>query len=289
MAQGVTTGQLQNAQAQVIGQARYTMEHNAPNTALFEHMSLPQGAQKITIPKVGQFTFRTLQDGVDLVQEESIGMTTVDLTTGEVGAKIILTDKLVRQENEDVFEIVGRQFGDAAARKKDIDCIALYSGFNNGTALGATTKLLSMTNLAACIAFAKANKFPEPIAVVHHPNTVYQTVKSVSVTPSATYPLPDGFSAELLKRFYAFEVNAIQVFQDGNIAANAVATDGYGAIFSQHAAVVIESKGFGVERERDASLRATELVAVADYAAAQLDTLYGAPMNYDIQAPVTNN
>lgn len=290
MPSNATTGQLENAQRTVIAKARYTMEHNAPNVSLVETMDLPQGAKTVTVPKVGQFIFTGLQDGVDIPTEQSIGMSTIDLTSGEVGAKIILTDKLVRQENESVFEMVGRQFGDAAARKKDRDVIALYSGLNGGVALGATTKLMSMTNLAACVAFAKAQKFPEPICVVHHPNAVYATVKSVTVTPSATYPLPDGFAADLLKRFYAFEVNGVQIFQDGNIdgGAGAVAGDGNGVIMSKSALTVLNSKGFGVERERDISLRAWEVVAVSDYGVFELDDAYGAAMLYSVAAPATN-
>ncbi len=232
-----------------------------------------------------------LQDGVDLVAEQNIGMTTVDLTSSEVGAKIILTDKLVRQENESVFNIVGRQFGDAAARKKDQDIIALFAALNGGVALGATTKLLTMVNLAAVIAFAKANKFPEPIAISMHPNSLYSTVASAAVTPSATYPMPDGYAEDLLKRFYSFEVNGVQVFNSGNIPGNAggVANDGVGAIFSKNALVCLNSKGFGVEEERDASLRAWELVATADYGAFELDDTYGAPMLYTLAAPATNN
>ncbi len=291
MPQTATTGQLANAQRVVVAQARYTMEHNAPNVELVEQMVLEQGAKTVTVPKVGQFVFASLQDGVDMINEQNIGMTTIDLTSSEVGAKIILTDKLVRQENESVFNIVGRQFGDAAARKKDQDIIALYAALNGGTSLGQTTKLFTMTNAGACIAFAKANKFPEPIAIVHHPNAVYAVVVSAAVGPSATYPLPDGYSEDLVKRFYAYEINGVQVFQDGNIAGGAggVAGDGIGVIMSKNALVVLNSKGFGVEEQRDASLRAWELNATADYGAFELDDTYGAPLLYSVAAPATNN
>lgn len=291
MPQSATTGQLQSAQNIVIARTRYTMEHNAPGVQLVEMMDLPQGAYQVTVPKVGQFTFASLQDGLDLDYEQSIGMSTVTLTTAEVGAKIILTDKLVRQENESVFNIVGRQFGDAAARKKDLDILGLFAALNSSTNLGATTKNLTLQNLAACIAFAKANKFPEPIAAVVHPNMQYAVVSSASVVPAQTYPMPDGYAEDLLKRFYAFEVNGVLVFQDGNIAGGqgGVTNDGMGAIFSKHAMVVLNSKGFAVERQRDASLRATELVAVSDYGAFQLDGTYGAGMLYTLAAPATNN
>ncbi len=97
---------------------------------LIEQFTLPKGAKQVTVPKVGQMSMQDLTDGVDIVDEEDIGMTTVDLTASEVGAKIILTDKLVRQSAENVFSMIGRQLGDGMARKKDVDVLALYSGFS---------------------------------------------------------------------------------------------------------------------------------------------------------------
>ena len=283
-----TTGQLENAQRIAIEEARYTMEHNMPLVNLIEHMTLKQGEKQVTVPKVGQFDFADLIDGVDLEDEQEIGMTTSDLTSGEVGAKIVLTDKLARQENESVFQMVGRQFGDGAARKKDRDIIALFSALNGGTVLGADNKNMSLANLAACIAFAKSGKFPGPVFVVHHPNAGYATVASAAVVPSATYPIPNGWSEELLKQFYKFAVNQVMVFEDGNIDKIAGVDSGYGAIASKNAMVCLDSKGFSTERERDASLRATEIVATADYGCFELDDTYGAAMQYEIGAPSTS-
>ena len=102
MAQTATTGNLENAQKIIIASSRYTEEHNAPAMALIEQFNLPNGSTQVTVPKVGQMTVSDLVDGQDIIDEEEIGMTTVDLTASEVGAKIILTDKLVRQSAENV-------------------------------------------------------------------------------------------------------------------------------------------------------------------------------------------
>ena len=282
MPSSATTGQLEAAQRIVISKTRYTMEHNAPFDALVESMPLGQGEKQVTVPKVGQFEFADLIDGVDLEDEQEIGMTTTDLTTAEVGAKIILTDKLVRQENESVFAMVGRQFGDAGARKVDRDLIALFPSLNGGTVLGADNKNMSLTNLAACIAFAKAHKFPSPIFVGHHPNSVFLTTLSASITPSATYPIPHGWSEDRLRDFYKFSLNQVEIFEDGNIDKIAGIDSGYGVIASKNAMVRLKSKGFSTERERDASLRATELVTTSDYGAFELDDTYGAALQYEI-------
>ena len=65
------------------------------------------------MPKVGTFTISDLVDGQDMVNEQDIGMTLVSLTATERGAKIIITDKLARQNGTtDVFRMIGKQFGD---------------------------------------------------------------------------------------------------------------------------------------------------------------------------------
>jgi len=287
--QTATTGDLDNAQNIAIAKARYTAEHNAPCANLIEQMTLAQGQKQITVPKVGQMTAVGLTDGVDLVDTEDIGMSTTDLTTGEVGLKVILTDKLLRQLNEDAFSMVGVQMGDAMGRKKDRDIIALISALNSGTVLGADNKDLTLTNLSACIAWAKGNKLPNPIAVVHHPYAAYAIVTSAALTPSVTYPIPVGFSEDLLKNFFKTVVNGVAVFEDGNIDKITGYDSGYGAIFSKSAMVHVKSLAYTTERERDASLRAWEVVVTEDYGCFELDNSYGAAMQYEIGAPATNN
>lgn len=287
MSVGPTTGELENAQKTIIEETRYTQEHSMPCVNLFEKMSLPQGAKSRVVPKVGQFTFEDLISGIDLEDEQEIGMSTVELTTGEVGAKIILEDKLVRQQDDDVFKMVGRQFGDGAGRKMDRDVIALFAGFSN--VFGADNKNLTMTNWGACIASAKALKFKGPLFGVHHPNAVYAITTSAAVTPSATYPLPHGFAEDLVKEFYKFTVNQVPIFEDGNIDKSSGVDSGYGFLGGRSAAVVLKSKGFDTERERDASLRATEMVCTADYGVFELDDGYGAALQYEIGNPSTNN
>ena len=290
MAQTATTGNLENAQRIMIAATVYTEEHNAPMMALTEQFALKKGDKQVTVPKVGQMNMANLIDGQDIVDEEDIGMTTVDLTAAEVGAKVILTDKLVRQSVAAVFQVVGRQLGDGMARKKDTDVQALYTNLNGGTTLGLASKELSAINLTGCIAFAKANKFGSKVYAVHHPNAVAEFVKSAAITPSATYPVPHGWSEDFLKNFFVGlrPLNGVPLFEAGNIPEDS-AGDGIGAIADQGALATLTSVKMRTERQRDASLRGTEVVITADYGVFELDDTRGAPMTYDISAPTTTN
>ena len=288
MAQTATTGNLEKAQKTIIATARYTEEHNAPAMALIESMNLPKGASTVTVPKVGQMSMSDLVDGQDIIDEEEIGMTTVDLTASEVGAKIILTDKLVRQMAQNVFSIIGRQLGDGMARKKDTDVHALYSGLNGGTTLGAAGGTVTLAKIAGAIAYTKANKFGSQVYILQHPNAVYQ-IAATAVTASTTYPVPAGWSSDLLGNFFSGlrPLNGVPIFEDGNLSIDS-SDDAIGVIAAKDALVVLNSVDTRTERQRDVSLRATEVVMTADYGVFELDDSRGAPLTYDASAPATS-
>ena len=287
MAQTATTGNLENAQRIIIASARYTEEHNAPAMALIESFNLPRGAKQVTVPKVGQMTMSDLTDGQDIIDEEDIGMTTVDLTASEVGAKIILTDKLVRQSAPNVMTIVGRQLGDGMARKKDTDVHALYSGLNGGTTLGAAAASMSLAFTAASIAYAKANKFGTQIYILQHPNAVFD-IANTAVT-SSQYAIPKGWSEDLLGNFWSGirPLNNVPIFEDGNLSVDS-SDDAVGVIADKSALAVLKSVDTRTERQRDASMRATEVVLTADYGVFELDDSRGAPLTFDAAAPATS-
>ena len=285
MPQTSTTGNLENAQKIIISAARYTEEHNAPALALIESFSLGKGEKQVTVPKVGQMTMSDLQDGVDIIDEEDIGMTTVDLTASEVGAKVIITDKLLKQSAVNVMSIIGRQLGDGMARKKDTDVHALYSGFS--TSLGAANTTMSLANTAGAIAYAKANKFGSQVYIIQHPNAVFD-IANTAVTASSTYPVPKGWSEDLLGEFFSGlrPLNGVAIFEDGNLTIDA-SDDVVGAIADKSALCVLNSVTTKTERQRDASLRATEIVMTSDYGVFELDDSRGASLTMDASAPST--
>ena len=286
MAQTATTGSLENAQRIIISTARYTEEHNAPAMNLIEKFTLGKGNKQVTVPKVGQMSMSDLVDGLDIVDEESIGMTTVDLTASEVGAKVILTDKLIRQSAQNVFSIIGRQLGDGMARKKDVDVLALYSGFS--TDIGSPGRSMSLANVSASVAYAKGKKFGSNVYIVQHPFAVWD-VANTAVTASATYPVPAGWSADLLGNFFSGlrPINGVPIFEDGNITIDS-SDDAVGVIADRSALAVLMSQDTRTERQRDASLRATEVIITADYGVFELDDSKGAALTLDAGTPATS-
>ncbi len=285
--QTATTGNLASAQRIIIGGVRYTEEHNTPAMQLTEMMNLEQGDKQVTVPKVGQMSMADLVDGQDMTTSQDIGMTTVDLTSAEVGGKVIITDKLVRQSQPSVFSMISRQLGEGMARKEDVDIIALYSGLNSGTTYGGTAALLNASNFSGAIATAKGktlNPF-NPTYAVAHPQAVYDYVRSTTAIGS-TARWPEEWNRDRLEKFWSQRTfNGVALFEDGNIVSG---SSSVGVLAEKGALVTLRSLETRTERERDASLRGTEIVMVSDYGVFELDDTRGAPMTYNSTAPTTS-
>jgi len=280
MAQTATTGNVESASKIIISTARYTEEHNAPALALLEPFTLPKGSKSVTVPKVAQMSMSDLVDGQDIIDEEDIGMTTVSLTAAEVGAKVIVTDKLLREQVTNVFSMIGRQLGEGMARKKDTDVIALWPSLNGDTRLSADNQTFSTVNVHAAIAYAKANKFGSQLYIIHHPNAVAELSKASATTAdtAAAAGLTNGWSVDLLQNFHSGlrPINGVSIFEDGNIEVISGQDSGYGVIADKTAMAYLSSVDTHHEKERDASLRAWEIIMTADYGVFELDDTRGA-------------
>lgn len=299
MPQSTLTASLATVANRVIRAARYTQEANAPSWQLIEKVPLPNGASTVRWPKFGTFTISDLVDGQDMTAEQSLGMTTVDLTATERGAKIIITDKLAREwGTTGVFEVIGRQFGDAAARKQDRDTQALYSGLNGGTAYGAAGTALTLALYAGGIARARgggassassAGSEPfDPTYAVQHPHVMYLVTRSATAIGSGTsMKVNDVREEAMLKRFFDFSFNGVDAYESKNIFIDS-SGDATGVLAQRDALVGLTSVGWRTERERDASNRGTEVNFTADYGVFELDDLHGAPTLYDAAAPATS-
>jgi cation transport regulator ChaC len=276
-----TTAELDECQRKVIAKTLFTEEYERPVSNLVQQFSLGQGEKTLSVPKVGQMSAAKLIDGVDMVDSQDIGMVVNDFSPVEAGLKVIVTDKLVRQLNESVFAMVGEQMGEAMGRIVEEDEIALFASLNGGTTLGADGKYLTLNNLAACIAKAKANKYGNQLVIVHHPNAVFEVAKDFFGATPQRLDAP-SFVDSIVRDFYSFSLNGVPVFNSGLIPKESGVDSGYGAIFDRRALGYLQSQGLTSGMEHDNSLRASELVTVKDYLAFEVDDARGAPMQYEI-------
>lgn len=284
-----TTDSAEDAQRAIVANAILWQEHTTPCKGLVTNYKLGKGEKSIIVPFTGKATAAALTDGVDMADSAAIGYSSTTLTTSEVGVKFILSDKLVRQANDNVFAIVGQQGGAALGRKVDGDIITIFDSFteasgSTGTNVTMAFFMNAITRMEAGYA-GTGEPAPRPYSCVLHPYNVAALRSAAAVSSGTTYPWPQGFSEEALKHWIDLVLGDVPVIHDGNIAINATSTCAKGAMFSKSAIAFVQSQAPTVERERDASLRATEINFVEDYGCFLLKDDFGIEMQYYAPTP----
>jgi len=79
-------------------------------------------------------------------------------------------------------------------------------------------------------------------------------------------------------------LNNVPIFEDGNLTIPAD-DDVVGVIADKSAMAVLNSVETRTEKQRDASMRATEIIITSDYGVFELDDTKGAGLEYDASVP----
>jgi len=265
-----TLAQLQDTIPTVISKARFTEMFNFPLAALVQN--IPKGKGKgstVNIPYWGTLTASVQTEGVDMASSETLVDTNVPVTLNEVGAKVILTDNLIEDDQEEVRGVAGTLLGNAMGIKRDQDLWAL---FDNGTSLGSGSTL-TMGVIAAGRALLQGNAVstggpcPGPYTVCLHPYVTLDLVDVVTpTTPATETGAGGGLPDEILRQYQIGRLFGMRIIEDGNTAP--ASDKSKGGIIGPTSIILATAREWNVEPERDASLRAWELNCVGRYGVA---------------------
>ena len=284
-----STGQLANISEEMISTIRYTAEHNAPAPALFEQFTLKKGQDTAVFPKVGQVNVRILNESEEMTNEQDIGLATLSVSTNEVGGYIILSDKLLKRTSSsagDLIRVTSKQFGSAEARLWNTDILGLGSALNGGTDLGSAGYFLTAANAMAGIAYAKAQRFGEELRWLVHPATMMRLLRELTTIGSGQIrPLPEGFSAEVLGKFWSgVRLGQCPFFETGAFTVDA--SDDHVSILADRGALATLKEGAPRSyKEHKNRRRAWELGWIREYIAFELDDTRGTGCTLDAATP----
>ncbi len=164
---------------------------------------------------------------------------------------IKITDRTFRKIASIVKDKFGSLAGNAMARRKDEDYLALFAGFGTGASPG-TGNPLSHGHISAA-----ANRIPSnategsfsEIFTVLHGYQVYDIETEVRA-PVGTYNL-NGLTEEVFRRGLRGQVGGSTLFVDGNITIDST-PDANGATHSRDA--VVAAIGMEIKKETDRDL-----------------------------------
>ena len=264
-----TSSTLDDLFANIIAQARFTAEEQSLMMGLVTQYNIANEAGKtVQIPKYPAIAATDLTEGTDM-SSTTVSTSSVTVTVGEVGAQVVLTDMAAFGAGNPAVEL-GTVLGNAIATKMDKDLIGLFSGFSSS--IGAAGSDLTVADLFKAQATLRAAKVTGNIVAVVHPFQAY----SIKSNLTSTFANPNGGEAQnaAMVNGYVGTIAGIDVYESANLTIDG-SGDAVAAVFAPEALAIAVKRDFGIESQRDASLRAFELNATAAYGVAELDDSFG--------------
>lgn len=278
----VTTSTLtQELYANIVQSALYTLSENTiirPVVRNYDMTGTPGLVAQV--PIYPALSASGLTEGTDISVPTSFDTTSKTITAAEVGVLVTLTDLSKESASEDVAAAIGRQIGDAMAVKVDTDLAALFSGFSN--VVGSGARELTVEDFFKAAAILRNNKAPGPYVSVIHPYQAFQikkqltnsgTTMSHNLSDVGNVALRDGFVGRLA---------GIDIFESTVISGDSAGAF-VGGVMSQDALGYMVKRGMRIEEQRDASLRATEIVGSMAYGVSEIFDAYGVQLLGDAQ------
>jgi hypothetical protein len=188
-----------------------------------------------------------------------------------------LTDLARNSASRNVAQDIGRVFGEAIARKIDLDLTALFDGFS--VAVGGTGATLTADTVAQAHANLRNNSVPmNDLALVLHPMVAHDLKRGMTNTYAG---LDTDISNEALRSGFIGTLFGVPVFETANMADTGTEVTIKVLCSTGTLLGLAMMQDLKIEVQRDASLRADEIVATAVYGVAELQDGYGIEIGAD--------
>lgn len=291
MATGLTlssSSSLSDMSKTVIASAISNIEPAGPTNQLVSRYDIPQGAKQVNIPIWGRNDAHALTEGVDISTPQQLSVTVTSITASEHGIMTFVSDRLSRQNNEDILAHVGEVQGGALGRLLEDDLITLFDGFSNS--IGSAGSNLTYRDIAGAVSYLKTDNnssfgmAPGQPNAVMHPEQIRRFVQEVTGIQAggsgmAAQPIPEGITADVIQNYFRGNERAfgVPIFQSGVLSRDSEG-DAKGAVFVPGALALAMAHEMEAEEERDASLRGTEMVMVGEWGEAEVADPWGVEM-----------
>ncbi|BAQ91377.1 phage major capsid protein, HK97 family (TIGR01554) [uncultured Mediterranean phage uvMED] len=277
MANESTSSTLSELYTEIVAEAQFVAQEQSIMRNLVRNYAISGGGKAVEVPIYAAVSAAAVSEASDL-SNTAIDPSSVTITASEVGVMTTLTDLARNSAPRNVAADIGRLFGEAIAKKQDTDMTALFDGFS--TAVGDGTAAISAAGIfnAASDLRAAALNINE-CAVVLHPKIAYDL--KANLTNTFANSNANDLANEALRSGFVGTLAGMRVFETSNMSNTGNAGDYKGAAFHRDALAMAEMQGLKVETQRDASLRADEIVATAVYGVGEIHDSYGVELHFD--------
>ncbi len=276
-----TSSTLSELYTEIVAEALFVSSERSIMRPLVRNYAVTGGGLSVEVPIYSAVSAAAVSEGSDL-SSTAIDPTSKTITCSEHGILTVLTDLGRNAAPRNVAADIGKLFGEAIAKKIDKDLTALFGGFS--TTVGSASTVMSASLIFQAVAKLRANAVPaENLAAVIHPNVAFDLKSGLTNTfanPNA------GVGNEILRSALVGSIAGVPIFETSNMtdsSGNDPATTGdfKGAVFHPDALGLAMMQDLKIETQRDASLRADEIVATAVYGVGELNDTNGCEVEAD--------
>ena len=279
MANESTTTSLNDLIAPIVQEAMFVASETAIMPGLVKKFTVPANAGKVLqVPIYGTQTIASdVGENSNLTNTE-VSTSKADITLTEAGIMTTLTDMARNHSVSNVVADLGKLFGEAIAKRHDRALTGLFSSFSSS--IGAAQDEIEVKDLFEAYATLKANAVPGPYFGVFNPKAIYNVKKTL--TNTFVNPNPANVVNQAMTEGFIGRIAGIDIFESSNVVEDS-ATSAVNAVFARDALGVAVAQNINIETQRDASLRAEEIVASTRYGVSVLHNSYGVKILGDNQ------
>lgn len=266
--------------ANIVQEAIFTAQERSVLVPLCSIYDISATAGKtIQVPVYPVVSAAALTEGTDITDDANVNPTAKTITASEYGVLAVVTDLMKESAGRNVAADIGRMLGEAIAKKQDETIAALFTGFSRE--VGAAGSELTVELLFQAAAKLRAANAPGQFAGVFTPEAMYNLKKVLTQAGYNTNANALSMVGEdALRAGFVGTVAGINLFESTVLTVDG-GGDITGAVFAPQALGVALKKGLTIEVQRDASLRADEIVATATWGVGELVDNYGCAVIVD--------
>ena len=282
MANETTSSTLSELFTNITQEAIFTFQETSVMRPLVTTYPISGSGKTIEVPVYPTISASAVNEASDL-SNTAVNPTSVTVTASEIGVMTTLTDLARDSASRNVGADIGKLFGEAIAKKVDTDLAGLLDDFASANDQGGAGTELTADLLFKAQAILRSANVPAPYYAVFHPKATFNLKKTLTqpayTTSSSGYAISD-IGNEALRNGYIGRLAGIDIFENANISIDAY-DDSFGAVFHPMSIGLALKEDFKVETQRDASLRATEIVASITVGSGILKDTYGVTVKVD--------
>ena len=277
MANESTSSTLSELYTEIVAEALFVASEKSIMRPLVKNYAISGGGKSVEVPVYAAVSAAAVSEASDL-SNTAINPTSVTITASENGIMTTLTDLGRNASPRNVAADIGRLFGEAIAKKIDQDLTALFDGFS--TAVGSGSTALTAALVFQSIANVRnAGVSMDGVSTVLHPMVAYDL--KANLTNTFANANGNDLANEALRNGFVGRLGGVPIYETTNVANDGTAGDYKQGVFHRDALGLAMMQDLKIETQRDASLRADEIVATAVYGVGELNDSYGVELHSD--------